>query len=388
MENKSLNKIDLIFSNYTTSRYKVLEKTLQKEPGEIIDILIDSGLKGRGNAGFPTGLKWKFARKNFVTGSVVICNANESETGTFKDREILEKVPRKVLSGMAICAYCVGAKKGFLYLRHEYSYLKDRLNQEIDILHDHLKTFGLDFRVELFLANGGYICGEESALIESLEGKRAEPRNKPPFPIEQGYLGYPTVVNNVETFATAQVIFRIGADEYRKLGTASSPGSKLFTISGDTTNPGIHELELGMYLDTFVNEFGSNNIKAVQVGGASGFCIPRKLFSETAIGFEGVPTGGSMILFNHSRSMYKVLHEYLRFFSEESCGQCTPCRVGTQQLLKGIEALKKGERPESYLEVLKKLAINLKLASKCGLGQSVANPFISITEHFKEEIIY
>ena len=388
MESHELKRIDLVFSNYTTSKYKVLERTLQRDPDELINELIDSGLKGRGNAGFPTGMKWKFARRNEMATEYIICNANESETGTFKDREILERVPRKVLSGMAICAHCTGAKKGIIFLRQEYSYIVEQLKKELDIFHEHVKEFKLDFHIELFISPGGYVSGEESAMIEAIEGKRGEPRNKPPYPITKGLYGLPTVVNNVETFATTQVIFRMGAEEFRKLGTPLSPGSKLFTLSGDTIKPGIHELELGTYLDDFVAEFGDNNIKSVQVGGASGYCIPKKLFAETVIGFEGIPSGGSMILFNNSRSMYKVLHEYLRFFVEESCGLCTPCRVGTQQLLKGIESLKKGERPESYLEVLKKLALSMKISSKCGLGQSVANPFISIVENFKEEILY
>ena len=388
MESQNQKRIDLIFSNYTSSKYKVLEQTLQREADDIISELMDSGLKGRGNVGFPTGMKWKFARREVSDTKYVICNANESETGTFKDREILERVPRKVLSGMAICGYCIGAKKGIIYLRHEYSYLKENLQNELAILHDYVKQFNLDFTIEVFSGSGSYVSGEESALIESIEGYRAEPRNKPPFPVTNGLYGCPTVVNNVETFATAQVIFRIGAEDFLKLGTQYSSGSKLFSISGDTKNPGIHELELGTTIEEVVNEFGDKNIKSVQVGGASGYCIPQRLFAETVIGYEGITTGGSMIFFNNTRSMYKVLHEYLRFFAEESCGLCTPCRIGTQQLLKGIEAVKKGEKPDSYIDVLKKLAVSMKLSSKCGLGQSVANPFISILDNFKEEILY
>lgn len=388
MESQNQKRIDLIFSNYTSSKYKVLEQTLQREADDIISELMDSGLKGRGNVGFPTGMKWKFARREVSDTKYVICNANESETGTFKDREILERVPRKVLSGMAICGYCIGAKKGIIYLRHEYSYLKENLQNELAIFHDYVKQFNLDFTIEVFSGSGSYVSGEESALIESIEGYRAEPRNKPPFPVTNGLYGCPTVVNNVETFATAQVIFRIGAEDFLKLGTQYSSGSKLFSISGDTKNPGIHELELGTTIEEVVNEFGDKNIKSVQVGGASGYCIPQRLFAETVIGYEGITTGGSMIFFNNTRSMYKVLHEYLRFFAEESCGLCTPCRIGTQQLLKGIEAVKKGEKPDSYIDVLKKLAVSMKMSSKCGLGQSVANPFISILDNFKEEILY
>lgn len=388
MESPNQKRIDLIFSNYTSSKYKVLERTLQRHPDELISELMDSGLKGRGNVGFPTGMKWKFARREDSDTKYVICNANESETGTFKDRDILELVPRKVLSGMAICGYCIGAKKGIIYLRHEYSYLKEHLENELAIFHEFVKQFNHDFTIEIFSGSGSYVSGEESSLIESIEGFRAEPRNKPPFPVIRGLYGCPTVVNNVETFATAQVIFRIGAEEFLKLGTSYSSGSKLFSISGDTKNPGIHELELGTTVEDVVKEFGDKNIKSVQVGGASGYCIPQKLFAETVIGYEGLTTGGSMIFFNNSRSMYKVLHEYLRFFAEESCGLCTPCRVGTQQLLLGIEAVKRGEMPVSYIDVLKKLALSMKISSKCGLGQSVANPFISMFDNFQEEILY
>lgn len=387
MEAQSQKRSDLIFSNYSTSKYKVLEPTLQRQPEEIISELMDSGLKGRGNAGFPTGMKWKFARREVSDIKYVICNANESETGTFKDREILERVPRKVLSGMAVCGFCIGAKKGIIYLRHEYGYMKEHLQNELDIFHTYVKDFGFDFSIDIFMGSGSYVSGEESALIESIEGYCAEPRNKPPYPVIKGLFGHPTVVNNVETFATAQVIFRIGAKEFLKLGTTYSSGSKLFSISGDTIKPGIHELELGTTIEQVVTNFGDKNIKAVQVGGASGYCIPQRLFAETVIGYEGLTTGGSMIFFNNSRSMYKVLHEYLHFFAEESCGLCTPCRVGTQQLLLGIEAVKKGEKPLAYIEVLKKLALNMKTSSKCRLGQSVANPFISILDNFMEEIL-
>lgn len=388
MESQSQKRIELIFGHYSPSKYQVLEQTLQRQPEEIISELMDSGLKGRGNVGFPTGMKWKFARREESATKYVICNANESETGTFKDREILERVPRKVLSGMAACGYCIGAKKGIIYLRHEYGYMKEHLQNELDAFHEFVRKNNFDFSVDIFMGSGSYVSGEESALIESIEGYRAEPRNKPPFPVVRGLYGCPTVVNNVETFATAQVILRIGAEEFLKLGTAYSSGSKLFSISGDTINPGIHELELGTTIEEVVNEFGDKNIKSVQVGGASGYCIPQRLFAETVIGYEGLTTGGSMIFFNNSRSMYKVLHEYLRFFAEESCGLCTPCRIGTQQLLLGIEAVKRGEKPVAYVEVLKKLALNMKTSSKCGLGQSVANPFISILENFKEEILY
>jgi [NiFe] hydrogenase diaphorase moiety large subunit len=221
-----------------------------------------------------------------------------------------------------------------------------------------------------------------------MEGKRGEPRNKPPYPTVAGYLSKPTVINNVETFVNVLMICRIGPLQYKKLGTTDSRGSKVFSVSGDTPIAGIYELELGMPLEKFVEEFGDGDTKAVQVGGASGFCVPRKKFKDTIIGFEGVPTGGSMMIFNSSRSMYNVLHNYLDFFEEESCGQCTPCRVGCQQLRLGIEAVKRGDKPIIYLDQLMKLSETMKATAKCGLGQSVANSFSSIVTNFKEEMIY
>ncbi|MEI6695858.1 MAG: NADH-ubiquinone oxidoreductase-F iron-sulfur binding region domain-containing protein [Bacteroidota bacterium] len=388
MEKETLKKIDLIFADYTSSKYKVLEKIINRSPDEIINEIIDSGLKGRGGAGFPTGLKWKFAKSQDNPVKYVVCNADEGEPGTFKDREILERVSRKVLSGMAMCGYAIGAKEGYIYLRGEYSYLVPKLLKEIELFDEFAKQFKLDFKIFLRMGSGAYICGEESALFDSMEGRRGEPRNKPPYPTVSGYNQCPTVINNVETFATVQIICKIGASEYKKIGTSDSRGSKLFSISGDTPIPGIYELELGMPLSDFVASFGDGDTKSVQVGGASGHCVPRKLFNDTIIGFEGIPTGGSMMIFNSSRSMYNVLHDYLEFFNEESCGQCTPCRVGCQQLLKGIEAVKRGERKPQYLDELKKLANTMKISAKCGLGQSLANPFNSIVDNFKEEIIY
>jgi [NiFe] hydrogenase diaphorase moiety large subunit len=333
-------------------------------------------------------MKWKFTKEQPGEEKYVICNADEGEPGTFKDREILSRVPRKVFAGMAICGKVIGAKKGYMYLRGEYRFLLPGLLEEIDFYNETARELGIDFTIEIRMGSGAYICGEESALFESMEGKRGEPRNKPPYPTVAGYLSKPTVINNVETFVNVLMICRIGPVQYKKLGTHDSRGSKVFSVSGDTPIAGIYELELGMPLEKFVEEFGDGDTKAVQVGGASGFCVPRKKFKDTIIGFEGVPTGGSMMIFNSSRSMYNVLHNYLDFFEEESCGQCTPCRVGCQQLRKGIEAVKRGEKPITYLEQLMKLSETMKITAKCGLGQSVANSFSSIVNNFKEEMIY
>jgi [NiFe] hydrogenase diaphorase moiety large subunit len=289
---------------------------------------------------------------------------------------------------MAICGYVVGAKEGFIYLRGEYNFLLNKLNDRINTFNNVAKDLGLDFTIKICSGSGAYICGEESALFESMEGKRGEPRNKPPYPTKSGYNYKPTVINNVETLVYTFMIARLGPEQFKAMGTTDSRGSKVFSVSGDTPIPGIFELELGMPLSDFVDQFGDGDAKAIQVGGASGHCVPRKMFNDTIIGFEGIPTGGSMMIFNSTRSMYNVLHDYLEFFTEESCGQCSPCRIGCQQLLKGIEAVKRGERKPDYLDELKKLAETMKMASKCGLGQSVANPFTSIVNNFREEIIY
>ncbi len=386
MKSSALKRVDLIFESVNVRA--ILEKTLKRKPEEIIKDILDSGLRGRGGAGFPTGMKWKYTADEKDPVKYIVCNADEGEPGTFKDRQILDEVPRKVFGGMAIASKAIGAKIGYVYLRGEYKFLVPKLQEEIDLFHSMMKEMKHDFRIELRLGSGAYICGEESALFESIEGKRGEPRNKPPYPTSSGLFGKPTSINNVETLVYTVMICEYGADHFHKLGTTDSRGSKVFSVSGDTPKAGIYELELGMTVERFVEEFGDGDTKAVQVGGASGFCVPRKKFQDTIIGFEGVPTGGSMKLFNSSRSMYNVLHNYLDFFAEESCGQCTPCRVGCQQLLLGVEAVKRGEKNSRYLDELVKLAGTMKMASKCGLGQSVGNAFKSIVENFKEEVIY
>lgn len=383
--NKMQAKVNMIFKE--CDYLAVLKKAVTEGPDQVMKKIFASGLRGRGGAGFNTALKWNMAREAAAPQKYVICNADEGEPGTFKDREILEKVPEKVLLGMAICAAAIGSDRGFLYLRGEYNFMLPKLQKKIDEFNEAVKSL-LNFNVSVFSGSGAYICGEETALIESMEGRRGEPRNKPPFPVSKGYLGCPTVVNNVETLVYAGIIIEIGPQKFFDLGTNDSKGAKVFSVSGDTPIPGIYELELGMRLDEFVEIFGDGDTKAVQVGGASGFCVPRKKFAETIIGFEGVPTGGSMMLFNSGRSMYNVLHNYLEFFCEESCGQCTPCRVGCVQIKRGIEAIKQRRVGAAYAEELKKLGNVMRIASKCGLGQSVPNAFNSIVDNFMEEIIY
>ena len=388
-----LKRVDFIFRNENDWE-KILSSTIKRKPSELINELMSSELKGRGGAGFPTGLKWKYTSEEESNEKYIICNADEGEPGTFKDREILSKVPYKVLTAMAVCGYVIGAKKGFIYLRGEYKFLEVELLKEIAEFEYYCNEIDFDFKIEIFMGSGAYICGEETALMESMEGRRGEPRNKPPFPTQNGYMGKPTVINNVETLVHTYTIFKYGAKKFYDLGVQYSRGTKLFSVSGDTPKPGIYELELGMSLQDFVYEFGDGDTKAVQVGGASGFLVPRKKFKDAAIGFKGkltgisLPTGGSMMLFNSSRSMFNVLDNYLEFFREESCGQCTPCRVGCQQLLLGIKAVKRGDKPATYLDKLMRLTETMQLTAKCGLGQSVANSFSSIVENFREEMIY
>ncbi len=388
-----LKRADFIFIN-DNDWEQILSKTIQRPKQDLINELISSELKGRGGAGFPTGLKWKLTSEAIADKKYVICNADEGEPGTFKDREILTRVPFKVLTAMAVCGYIIGSDEGIIYLRGEYQFLQKSLEDAIREFNYYTQKINFNFPITVFLGAGAYICGEETALFDSLEGKRGEPRNKPPYPTSSGYREKPTVINNVETLAHTYTIFKYGAKKFYDLGVQYSRGSKLFSVSGDTPKPGIYELELGMSLQDFVDEFGDGDTKAVQVGGASGFLVPRKKFGETAIGYQGklvgisLPTGGSMMLFNSSRSMYNVLDNYLEFFREESCGQCTPCRVGCQQLLVGIKAVKRGDRPASYLDKLLKLSETMQLTAKCGLGQSVANSFASIVENFREEMIY
>ncbi|OPX93953.1 MAG: NAD-reducing hydrogenase HoxS subunit alpha [Syntrophorhabdus sp. PtaU1.Bin002] len=379
-------KVNLIFREIDC--IELLERAIKEDPETIIQKIIDSGLRGRGGAGFPAGLKWKGAKEAAGGIKYVVCNADEGEPGTFKDRRILDEQTDKVITGMAICAHAVNATEGSIYLRGEYNFLLSKLSAKCNTWNTIFKDKGLVFKVGVKSGSGAYVCGEETALFESMEGKRGEPRNKPPFPVIAGYMDEPTVINNVETLAYAAMIIADGPESFKAIGTKDSMGGKVFSISGDASVKGIFELPLGMNLQEFVDLFGDDDTKAVQVGGSSGVCVPRKNFADTIIGFEGVPTGGSMMLFNSTRSMYHVLENYLEFFEEESCGQCTPCRAGCQQLLKGIEAVRSGEKPLSYIEKLRDLAQVMSVASKCGLGQSLVNPFNSITRYFREEICY
>ena len=318
-------KIDVVFSDLAPG--SALKKVLAMSQDEIIKVVTDSNLRGRGGAGFPTGLKWKIARDNAKkspgAGVCFICNADEGEPGTFKDKSILEKQTAKVVEGMVIGARAVGATRGFLYLRGEYAYLRPVITSKIDelrgmgLLGDNIcGEKGFCFDLEIRLGSGAYVCGEETALIESLEGLRGEPRNKPPFPVESGFLNMPTVVNNVETLAFIPHILLKGAEWFKEIGTAVSTGSKLFSVSGDCGKPGIYEFAYGITIRELLDEVeAGKDTKAVQIGGASGFCMSADEFDKP-ISFEGIPTGGSIIVLDKSRSMFKVLKNFVGFFQE------------------------------------------------------------------------
>ncbi len=368
-----------------------LAAALKRSRQDVIMDVRESGLKGRGGAGFPTGTKWMLAAAAVADRKFIVCNADEGEPGTFKDRVLLDEYASLVFDGMVIGGYAVGAHKGFLYLRGEYRYLLTKLEDTLarmrddNRLGDHILGSEFSFDIEIRLGSGAYVCGEETALIESLEGHRGEARNRPPFPVNTGYLGYPTPVNNVETFASVAIIMAQTPEWFKTFGTEKSTGSKLLSVSGDCAQPGVYEVPFGTTVQELLDIVGATNTKAVQIGGASGYCAPKNEFNR-AIAFEDISTGGSVIIFNESRDMLHVLKNFMEFFVEESCGQCTPCRIGNIKLLEGVEKIEKGECSISYLNELIELGRSMQVASKCGLGQSSPNPFVSIMTHFQHEI--
>jgi [NiFe] hydrogenase diaphorase moiety large subunit len=369
-----------------------LRAALLKDRPEIIAEISASGLKGRGGAGFPTSVKWNFAAAAQSERKFVLCNADEGEPGTFKDRVILMEHADLVFEGMTIAGKAVGAKEGVLFLRGEYAYLRGGLEaalarrRERNLLGRDILGSGLEFDIRIFMGAGAYICGEETALIECLEGFRGEPRNRPPFPVNTGYLGFPSVVNNVETLAWAACILANGAAWFRAAGTEKSTGRKIFSVSGDCGKPGVYEFPLGITVAQLLAAVDGADAKAAQIGGASGQCVPARDFGRT-IAFEDIPTGGSVIVFGPQRDMLEVLHNFLEFFVDESCGQCTPCRLGNPRLLEGVEMLQAGRCSMAYLGELCALGETMQVASKCGLGQSSPCAFLSVVEHFREEIM-
>ncbi len=370
-----------------------LKAALQKSRADIIGEISASGIKGRGGAGFPVGVKWNLCAAARGDRKYVVCNADEGEPGTFKDRAILRAHADLVFEGMTIGGYVVGAKEGILYLRAEYTYLRPELEavlakrREAGLLGAAVGgKQGFDFDIRIQMGAGAYVCGEETALIESLEGHRGEPRNRPPFPVDTGFLGRPTIVNNVETLAWVACILQKGGAWFKAVGTDKSTGLKIFSVSGDCARPGVYEFPFGVSVASLLEAVGGEEAKAVQVGGASGHCVPAAEFNRT-IAYEDVATGGSIIVFGPHRDMLEVAGNFLEFFVEESCGQCTPCRIGNVKLLEGVELLREGLCPMQYLNELCALGETMQVASKCGLGQSSPNAFLSIVKHFKDEIM-
>lgn len=359
---------------------------------DVVAIIGASGLKGRGGAGFPTGKKWEFARSQEGNPKYIICNADEGEPGTFKDRLILTDFPELVFAGMTIGGRAVGAEFGILYLRAEYGWLRDHLEAALEKCRA-AKLLGkgimgnkdFSFDISIRMGSGAYICGEETALLESLEGRRGDARNRIPFPVQAGYLGKPTVVNNVETLAWVPCVMVKGPSWFAAMGTRKAPGAWLFSVSGDCKRPGIYEYPFGTSLRQILSDVGAENAKAVQVGGASGTCVPPSQFDRT-LSPGDLATGGSIIVFGPGQDMFAVAENFQHFFADESCGQCIPCRVGNQRLLEAIGRMRKEGLDTETEGTVRQLAQTMTAASKCGLGQMSARAFLSILNNFSGEL--
>jgi [NiFe] hydrogenase diaphorase moiety large subunit len=356
---------------------------------QTLDELEFSGLRGRGGAGFKTATKWRLCASETSDQHFVVCNADEGEPGTFKDRVLLNRFADQVFEGMTLCAALIGAQQGFLYLRGEYLYLKNKLEAILQerrasgLLGQNILQQGFDFDIEIRLGAGAYICGEESALIESLEGKPGVPRNRPPYPVTQGYLNKPTVVNNVETFFAAAAIAVEGGKWFSSNGTEKSAGSKILSISGDCKRPGIYEYAFGIPISKILEDCGAGSVLGVQVGGPSGVFISNQEL-ERKLAFEDLATGGSFIIFNESRNILDIVQNFSHFFAHESCGFCTPCRVGTALLKVCVDKIVDGHGSAGDVVELEALAKLVKLNSHCGLGQTAANPILSTLERYPD----
>jgi len=357
-----------------------LAAALARDPKAMLAEVQRSNLRGRGGAGFATAMKWELCRRASGAEHVVVCNADEGEPGTFKDRVLLTRHADAVFNGMTIGAWVIGARRGLVYLRGEYRYLLEHLQavlqrrREAKLLGASiLGREGFDFDIEIHVGAGAYVCGEESSLIESLEGERGTPRIRPPFPVEHGYLGYPTIVNNVETFCAASRIALHGGDWWAGIGTKKSSGTKIHSVSGDCERPGIYEYPFGTSIARILEDCGAQDTQAVQVGGPSGVCLSAFEFGRR-IAFEDVPTAGAFMVFDRSRDMFEVARGFAHFFAHESCGFCTPCRVGTALVVKRLDKLAAGQGSRHDIDVLFELDKLMHTATHCGLGASACNP--------------
>ncbi len=384
--------------------YEALGKALTTmTPQEVIDVMKASGLRGRGGAGFPTGLKWQFEKDQEADEKYVICNADEGDPGAFMDRSILEGDPHAIIEGMAIMAYAVGAQTGYIYIRAEYPIAVHRLKvaikqaRELHLLGDNILGTNFSFELEIRLGAGAFVCGEETALIASIEGKRGMPTPKPPFPAVKGVWGKPTSINNVETLANVAQIILKGADWYSSIGTEKSKGTKVFALGGKIQNTGLVEIPMGTTLRDIIYEIGGGcpngkKFKAVQTGGPSGGCLTEKEL-DTPIDYDNLIQAGSMmgsggmIVLDEDSCMVDVARFYMEFIVEESCGKCTPCRVGTKRLLEMLIKITKGEGTLEMLDEMEELCYQIKDTALCGLGQTAPNPILSTLSHFRDEYI-
>lgn len=381
--------------------YFGLAKALQMKPEEVIDTVKKSGLRGRGGAGFPTGLKWEFAAKAEGSPKYIVCNADEGDPGAFMDRSIIEGDPHRVLEGIAIAGYAVGASQGYVYVRAEYPLAVRRLYKAIDDAHElgllgkNILNSGFDFDIDLRLGAGAFVCGEETALLNSMMGKRGEPRPRPPFPANEGLWGKPTVINNVETFANVPVIMRRGYEWFNSIGTEKSKGTKVFALAGKINNNGLAEVPMGTTIREIVFDIGGGlpdgkEFKAVQTGGPSGGCIPAQCL-DTPVDYESLAQlgtimgSGGFVVMDQNTCMVDLAKFFLEFVQSESCGKCAPCRIGTRRMLEILDRITKGEGKEGDIETLEELGQSIKETALCGLGQTAPNPVLSTIRFFRDE---
>ena len=381
--------------------YQALYKALHMSRDEVIDVILNSGIRGRGGAGFPTGKKWKFAKEAKGDVKYVCCNADEGDPGAFMDRSILEGDPNAVLEAMAIAGYAIGAKQGYIYVRAEYPIAVKRLNiaieqaKKLGLLGKNIFGKKFDFNIELRLGAGAFVCGEETALMNSIEGKRGEPRPRPPFPAVKGLFGKPTLLNNVETYANIPNIILKGANWYKSIGTKTSTGTKVCALGGHITNVGLVEVPMGTTLREIVYDIGGGipegkKFKAAQMGGPSGGCVPAK-YLDVPIDYDSLNEIGAMmgsgglIVMDDSKCMVDIAKFFLEFTVDESCGKCPPCRIGTKRMLEILTRITEGKGKDGDIEKLERLASNIKKASLCGLGQTAPNPVLSTLKYFRDE---
>lgn len=392
-----------IYDYIAEDGYSTLVKALRMTPDEVIREIQDSGLRGRGGAGFSTGRKWELVRKNSVSSKqpIVICNADEGDPGAYMDRTLLESNPHQILEGMILCAYATGARKGMVYVRAEYplavKLVTTAIEQatELGLLGKSILGTDFDLEIEVFQGSGAFVCGEETALIESVEGKRGMPRYRPPYPVEKGLQGGPTVINNVKTLASVPPILKNGADWYRSIGTAESPGTAIFSVVGDVVHPGLVEIPMGVSLRTLIFDIcggipDKKAFKSVQIGGPSGGCLPAD-FLDTPIDFDSLTNAGAMmgsggmVVMDEDTCVVDVSRYFLDFTQNESCGKCTFCRIGTRHLLSILERMTKGEGREEDPEQLKLLSEDIRNGSLCGLGKTAPNPVLTSLRYFRDE---